>query len=155
MPRGALVVEAQFGITATPEAVFNVLVDPAMWSTIDDALVEVVPRDRLVLGATGTMRRRAGMGLTVTTRWENTALVPATRLENLIRGFGYELRETIDLSAGASDTNVAVVDTLVPTSLVGRAMVAMSRRIIERDLHARFVKLKSVLEAGERATSDR
>jgi hypothetical protein len=148
MPTAPLTVEAQFGIGATPEEVFKVLADPATWSTFDDALVDVVPMERLVLGASGTMRRRVGMGLTVTTRWENTALVPATLLDNVIKGFGYELRETIALSADAAGSQVAVVDTLVPTSIIGRAMVAMSRGIIERDLHARFAKLKSLLETS-------
>jgi hypothetical protein len=110
--------------------------------------VEVVPRKRVALGSTGTVRRRVGAGLTVKTALEITAFVPGARFENLIAGFGYELRETVVLAADAIGAQVAVVDTLVPTSLVGRAMVAVSRRIIERDLHARCAKLKSLLEAG-------
>jgi hypothetical protein len=89
-----------------------------------------------------------GPGLAVTTAWTNTEFVPGARLENLIKGFGYELRETVRLAADPIGTQMTVVDTLSPTSLVGRAMVAMSRGFIERDLHARFTKLKSMLEAG-------
>jgi AmiR/NasT family two-component response regulator len=94
------------------------------------------------------MRRRVGFGLTVKTKWEVTAFVPGTRLENLITGFGYEMRELIVLAAGSGGTEATITDTLTPTSLAGRAMVAMSRGIIERDLETRYAKLKSVLEAG-------
>jgi hypothetical protein len=148
MPSGAMIVEGQVGIARTPQAVFDVLADPSTWFTLDASLLEVVPLERLVPGTRGTMRRRVGPGLTVTTAWENTSLVPGTRLENLITGYGYELRETIVLAVDASGTQVTVVDTLVPTSLVGRAMVAVSRGFIQRDLDARFAKLKSFLEAS-------
>jgi hypothetical protein len=143
-----LIVETNVAIARQPEAVFDVLADPSKWSDLDAALVEVVPRERLALGSSGMVRRRVGPGLTVRTAWEITAFVPGARFENLIAGFGYELRETVVLAADAIGAQVAVVDTLVPTSLVGRAMVAVSRRIIERDLHARCAKLKSLLEAG-------
>ncbi len=86
----------------------------------------------------GTMRRRAGLGLTVTTAWENIELTPGASIEKLITGFGYELREKVTLTADPLGTQVAVVDELIPTSLVGRAMVAMSRRFLQRDLGARF-----------------
>lgn len=153
MPSGAMIVESQVGIARTPREVFDVLADPATWFTVDAALVDVVPREPLVPGTTGTMRRRVGLGLTVTTAWENTEFVPGARLENLIKGFGYELRESVVLAADPNGTQVTVVDTLTPTSLVGRAMVAVSRGIIERDLHARYAKLKSLLEAGSSAES--
>ena len=39
------------------------------------------------------------------------------------------------------------MDELIPTSLVGRAMVAMSRRFLQRDLDARFARLKATVEA--------
>jgi hypothetical protein len=153
MPSEAMIVEGQVGIARTPQEVFDVLADPTTWFTVDPALVEVEPREPLVAGVTGTMRRRSGLGLTVKTAWENTALVPGTRIENLIRGFGYELRETVVLAADSIGTQVSVVDTLIPTSLVGRAMVAVSRGFIQRDLDARFAKLKSMLEAGSAAES--
>ena len=94
------------------------------------------------------MRRRVGLGLSVKTKWENTVFEPGARLENLITGFGYELRELIVLAVAGRGTHATVTDTLTPTSLIGRAMVALSRGIIERDLQARYAKLKTVLEAG-------
>lgn len=148
MPTGAMTVEGRFEIARTPRAIFDVLADPSTWSTFDPALVEVEAHQPMAAGVTGTMRRRAGLGLTVKTTWEVTAFVPDTRLENLITGFGYELRETILLASDASGTTMTVVDTLVPTSLVGRVMAAMSRGIIERDLESRYRRLKTWLESG-------
>lgn len=145
MPDGALIVEGRIEIARTPQEVFDVLADPTTWSSHDAALLDVTPSDPLVPGASGTMRRRVA-GLTVKTAWENTEFVPGARLENLMKGFGYELRETVVLEAAPIGTRMTVVDTLTPTSLVGRAFVAMSRRFIERDLHARFAKLKVLLE---------
>jgi len=132
MASGAMIVETTVGIARSPQDVFDVLADPSTWSALDAALVDVEPCEAVVPGATGTIRRRVGLGLTVTTAWENTEFVPGVRLENLIKGFGYELRETVRLAADAHGTQVTVVDTLMPTSLVGRAMVAMSRGITRR-----------------------
>ncbi|MEO8230392.1 MAG: SRPBCC family protein [Chloroflexota bacterium] len=146
MPSEAMIVEGQVGIARTPQEVFVVLADPATWSAVDAALLDVTPSEPLIPGASGTMRRRVA-GLTVKTAWQNTAFVPGARLENLIRGFGYELRESVVLEAAPIGTRMTVVDTLTPTSLVGRAFVAISRGVIERDLHSRFAKLKALLEA--------
>ncbi len=79
MPDGTLIVEGQVAIARTPREVFDVLADPATWSAVDAALVDVTPREPLVPGASGTMRRRVGPGLAVTTRWENTEFLPGTR----------------------------------------------------------------------------
>ena len=146
MAAGALIVEGRIEIARPPQEVFDVLADPRKWSSFDAALVDVEPREPLTHGARGTIRRRAGMGMIVRTAWENTDFVPGTRLENLIRGFGYELRETVDLAASPGGTDVTIVDALAPTSLIGRAMVALSRGFIERDLRARSAQLKSTLE---------
>ncbi len=143
-----MIVERRIEIGRPPEAVFDVLADPTTWATHDPALVDVQPRDRLVHGATGAMRRRVGFGMAVTTSWENTKYQPGACLEMLIRGSGYELRERVDFVPTPTGTTVTVIDDLVPTSLVGRAMVAMSGRIIERDLNARLGRLKAMLEAG-------
>jgi hypothetical protein len=143
-----MIVEGWIEIARPPGAVFDELADPTTWVTHDPALVAVEPRDRLVHGATGTMRRRVGFGMKVTTAWENTRFEPGACLEMLIRGSGYELREAVDFVATPTGTTVTVIDDLVPTSLVGRAMVAMSGRIIERDLSARLARLKTTLEAG-------
>jgi carbon monoxide dehydrogenase subunit G len=144
----AMIIEGRITIASTPQNVFDVLTDPAAWATLDAALVEVTPLTRLVPGTSGSMKRRIGLGLTVTTAWTNTDFVPGARLENRITGFGYELREGVTLASAGDGTQLTVVDTLVATSLVGQAMVAMSRRIIRRDLDARFAKLKSLLETG-------
>jgi len=146
----ALIVEAQESVGADPQRVFDILADPTLWSALDTALVEVTPRDRLVPGANGTIRRRVGLGMAVTTRWMNTSFVPGAHIENLITGFGYELRETIDLAPDEHGTAVVVVNTLTPTSLIGRAMVAMSRGTIEGSLRARFVALKALVESEAR-----
>jgi polyketide cyclase/dehydrase/lipid transport protein len=148
MRTGALIVEGQVAIARTPQEVFVALADPTSWASVDPALVDVTPSRPLVPGSSGTMRRRVGPDLTVKTAWENTEFVPGARLENLIKGFGYELRETVVLEAAPIGTQMTVVDTLTPTSLVGRAFVAMSRTFIERDLHSRFAKLKLLLETG-------
>lgn len=147
MSARALIVKGQVGIARPPQEVYDVLADPAAWFALDDALVDVTPRAALTPGMTGTMRRRAGLGLTLTTAWENTELTPGSSIENLITGFGYELREKVTLTADPLGTQVAVVDELIPTSLVGRAMVAMSRRFLQRDLGARFERLKETVEA--------
>ncbi len=145
-----MIVERRIEIARTPGAVFDELADPTTWATHDPALLEVQPRDRIVHGATGTMRRHVGPGMKVTTAWENTRFEPGACLAMLVRGSGYELTETVDFVASATGTTVTVVDDLVPTSIVGRVMVAMSGGIIERDLTARLGRLKAVLETGTR-----
>ncbi len=148
MSARALIVKGQVGIARPPHEVYDVLADPSAWFALDDALVDVTPRGPLVPGMTGRMRRRAGLGLTVSTAWENTELVRGASIVNLITGFGYELRERVTLTADPIGTQVTVVDELTPTSLVGRAMVALSRRFIQRDLDARFARLKETVEAA-------
>jgi uncharacterized protein YndB with AHSA1/START domain len=149
-----IVVEDRLAISAPPSAVFAMLADPAEWFAQDEALVDVAPREPLVAGSAGTMRRRVGLSLTVKTGWRNVEFVPGGRLVNVITGFGYELREAVILAPREDGgTEMVVVDTLSPTSIVGRVMVAMSRRIIERDLHARFARLKEQVEARPPAVS--
>ena len=71
----------------------------------------------------------------------------------LVRGSGYQLRETVTFAATSTGTIVSVMDNLTPTSLVGRVMVAMSGRIIDRDLNARLARLKAMLEAAPRTAA--
>ena len=59
---------------------------------------------------------------------------------------GYELTESVQLTAVDGGTDMHVVITLLPTSLGGRAFVAMSRGIVERDLRARSQRLRALLE---------
>lgn len=142
-----IVVEGHLAITARPSAVFAILANPATWSALDDALVDVEHREPLVAGSAGTMRRRAGLGLTVKTAWRNVEFLPGSRIANIVTGFGYELLETVDLAANeGGGTEMVVVDTVTPTSILGRVFVAMSRRIIEGDLQARFGKLTKVFD---------
>jgi hypothetical protein len=146
-----VIVERSDKIRQTPDAVFAVLSDPTTWAAYDHALVDVQPQTPLRLGLTGTIRRRVGLGMTVTTAWKVLELDPPTRLVLLDTGRGYELRETLVLAATATGTSMTVTDTLVPTSLPGRLMVALSGRFIERDLKSRLVALKAVLEGGPAA----
>jgi hypothetical protein len=146
-----VIVKGDVSIACAPADVFDVLADPSTWFDLDPALEDVEPGAPLSPGVVGTMRHRRGPRMHVTTGWENTSLLPPSRLENLIRGPGYELRETVTLAPDVRGTRVAVVDTLTPTSLIGRVMVALSRGIIERDLRSRCDRLKSLIEvAGTR-----
>ena len=142
-----MIIEGRITVAALPERVFSILVDPTTWFEIDPTLIEVTPRERVVLGATGTMRNRRGPGIVATVRWTTTEYVAGRCLSQHLRGFGYELTESIDLVPVASGTEMTVVDTLVPTSIAGRMMVAASRGIMERDLRSRFARLQALLDS--------
>jgi len=47
-----LVIEGRASVAAPPQDVFEVLTDPGTWFSIDPTLVDVNPRERLVLGTT-------------------------------------------------------------------------------------------------------
>ena len=141
-----MIIDGRVTVATPPERVFEVLVDPATWFEIDPTLIDVTPRERVVLGSTGTMRNRRGPGMVATVTWTTTEYVAGRRLSQHLRGFGYELTESIDLLPVASGTQMTVVDTLTPTSIVGRVMVAVSRGIMERDLRSRFARLQALLE---------
>ena len=142
-----MIIEGQVGVAAPPQRIFDALIDPSTWFDIDPTLVDVTPREPISLGTTGTMRNRRGPGMTATATWTTTEFVPGARLTQHLRGFGYELTETIELTAEAPGTQMTVVTTLIPTSLAGRVMVALSRRIVERDLQSRFARLKALVES--------
>lgn len=143
-----LVIEGWASVAAPPQDVFEVLTDPGTWFSIDPTLVDVNPRERLVLGTTGTMRNRRGPGLTATATWTTTELIPSIRLTQHLKGFGYELTESVTLAEDKLGTEMTVVDSLIPTSLAGRILVALSRGIMERDLQARFARLKVLIETS-------
>jgi uncharacterized protein YndB with AHSA1/START domain len=149
MPPQPLVIQGHVTIAATPQDVFDALADPTTWFRIDPTLVDVTPRERLVLGMTGTMRNRRGPGLTATATWTTTELISGARLVQQLHGFGYELTEAVTLELDVLGTRMSVVDSLTPTSLAGRVMVSLSRGIMERDLHARFARLKALLETSQ------
>lgn len=137
-------VEAEIG--APPMAVFDALADPATWFTIDPTLVAVTPSSPLQLGASGTTRNRRGPGMVVTALWRTTEFEPGARLTQSLVGMGYELSESVEFARTTDGTHLTVTDTLVPTSIVGRLMVAFSRGILERDARARCARLKVLLE---------
>ena len=147
-----MIIEGTTRIAASPEQVFEFLADPKRWSEYDPTLVEVTPRDRLVVGATGIMRNRR-MGMTAKATWTTTELEPPMRVTQRPRGMGYELTEAVQLTAVDGGTEMHDVITLLPTSLGGRAFVAMSRGIVTRDLRARSQRLKAMLEREPAAGS--
>lgn len=144
-----MIIQAEISIAADPQRVFDALADPATWFVIDPTLIDATPRTPLTLWATGTMRNRRGPGMTATVSWRTTEFEPGVRLTQALVGMGYELGETVELASDGAGTRVTVIDTLVPTSIVGRLMVAFSRGIMERDAQARCTRLKALLEAGE------
>lgn len=148
---GNVIIEGRRRIAASPSQVYEILVDPAYWFKVDPTLLDVSPRDRIVLGSTGTLRNRRGPGFVAKATWTTTELVPDARVTQHLRGFGYELDETVSLAPAGAGTEMSVTDTLVPTSIAGRLLVALARGIMERDLAARFGHLERLLEGSERA----
>ena len=140
-----MIIEGTTHIAASPEQVFELLEDPTRWSEYDPTLVEATPRERLTVGATGIVRNRR-MGVTAKATWTTTEFEPPVRVTQYTRGMGYELTESVQLTAVDGGTDMHVVITLLPTSLGGRAFVAMSRGIVERDLQARSQRLRALLE---------
>jgi hypothetical protein len=140
-----MIIERTTRIAASPEHVFEFLANPTHWSEYDPTLVEATPSDRLTVGASGILRNRR-MGMTAKATWTTTELEPPVRVTQYLRGMGYELTESVRLTAVDGGTDMHVVDTLLPTSLGGRAFVAMSRGIMERDLRARSQRLRALLE---------
>jgi hypothetical protein len=138
-------IQTSVDIARSPGEVFAFMVDQANWAAMDPALVDLSPRGRAAKGQHGTITRRV-MGMRVTTAWVITELEPGSRMTMLIAGREYELGETSTLTPEGSGTRVTVVDTLTPTSLLGRLMVPLSRGFIRRDLEARTGRLKSLLD---------
>lgn len=145
-----VIVEGTVRIGAPPERVFEYMVDPTHWVEYDPTLVEVTPSDRLRVGSSGIVRNRRAPGMTAKASWRTTKLEPPVRVTQELRGMGYELTEDVRLTPIASGTELHIVETLLPTSLVGRVFVAMSRGFMERDLRARSQRLKTVLEGKPR-----
>lgn len=145
-----MIIEGTARIAAPRDQVFDVLADPARWFDVDPSLVDVSPRARIALGSGGIVTNRRVLGMTATVTWTTTAFDPPARLTQLLRGMGYELTEAVDLRSMDGGTEMRVVDTLIPTSLGGRLMVALSRGIMQRDLERRFMRLKTLMEPGAR-----
>jgi hypothetical protein len=142
-----LVIDRRVWLESTPQRVFDVLRDPQNWFAMDQALEDVSPRGPIVAGAVGTMRHHRGPGMNVTTSWANIAFEPGVQLDSRVIGRGYSLTESVLLEPAGGGTKVTVVDTVISTSLLGRVMIAFSRRIMETDLRARCANLKMLVEA--------
>jgi hypothetical protein len=136
---------ASVWIAATPMAIFDVLTDLERWHALDDALIDVSPRDALALGSEGTITRRVARA-NVTTAWAIVEFERGSRFTIRDVGRGYQLDERVELAPAGDGTNVDIQDDLRATSLIGRLMVPFSAGIVQRDLVARTGRLKRVVE---------
>lgn len=137
----------EINIKRSPEVVFDFLADTASFPVIDRALVTYTPDGPMRVGLAGTFVHRRG-GMAARSTWEVTELERARHIRVAVRGMGYEMDETAVLVATESGTRVAFVDTVRPTSMPGRFLVALSDGIMRRDLRKRAALLKAALEAG-------
>ena len=136
----------------SPEAVFDFLIDTDSFRILDRALVSYTPDGVMELGGSGTFVHRRG-GMTARSTWTVEELERPSRVRVAIRGMGYEMEETATLVATDAGTRATFVDTVRPTSMAGRLLVALSGGIMRRDLANRSALLKSTLEDGSRETS--
>ena len=128
----------------SPEEVFDFLVDTSKFPVLDTALIEYAPHERMRLGLRGTFAHRRARMIARST-WEVAEFEPPSRLRVTIRGMGYEMDETVTLTPSALGARATFVDTVRPTTLPGRLMVALSGCIMRRDLDARARRLERVL----------
>jgi hypothetical protein len=142
-----MIVEGDVHIQRAPREVFDFLADTNHWAEVDRAVRSMTVLGPLALGSSGSVTYRRS-GLTVTSAFEVTAFAPGERLEIVMTGMGYELREDVLFEAADGGTRMSVTDTLEPTSVVGRVLVAISGRTVRRDLEARRANLKRALEQG-------
>jgi hypothetical protein len=146
-PRG-FEIQRDLEIGRDVATVFAFLTDPTKFRTIDHALVEVEPTTPMALGMSGRMTHRRG-GMTARTTWSVTRFEPPTELVVEIRGSGYAMTESAELTAMPERTRIRFVDRVWPTSLPGRLLVALSGGIMRRDLEARANRLRRILETGD------
>jgi hypothetical protein len=144
-------VARELEIARPPADVFAFLVEMSNWSKLDKTVVHLEPLTALAVGSNGTVTNKRAGGLRATTRWEITELVPGQRFTNRIVGAGYELCETVDLTATTTGTNLSVTDRLTSTGPLGWLMVPLSGGVIRRDLERRSARLKALLEGGHTA----
>jgi hypothetical protein len=146
-------VDHEIEIERPPAEVFAFLADADSFRIVDAALVESSWSGPLRQDATGTFVHRRG-GMRAHTTWAVIDLDAPRRLAVAIRGAGYEMEETATLVATSSGTRLRFVDTVRPTSMLGRLLVLASSGIMRRDLRKRAARLKVVLEGtgdGDRA----
>ena len=75
----------------------------------------------------------------------NFGVVPRSLVVE-IHGSGYGMTEAATLGPIADRTRATFVETVWPTSLAGRLLVALSGGVIRRDLRPRSERLRAVLE---------
>lgn len=148
VPPGGFEIERDLDIDRDAATVFAFLTDPTKFGTIDRALVQVEPTTPMELGTTGRMTHRRG-GMIARTTWSVTSFEPPTALVVEIHGSGYAMTESAQLGATPRGTRIRFVDRVWPTSLPGRLLVALSGRIMRRDLEARANRLRRILEIGD------
>ena len=135
-------------IERQPEDVFDFLIDTATFRVVDPALVSYTPPGVMRLGLTGTfVHRRSGMIARST--WSVEELERPWRLRVAVRGTGYAMEEEANLAATNVGTRVTFVDSVRPTSTLGRLMVALAAGIMRRDLKERAARLGSALEGRD------
>ena len=140
-------VEHEIEIERSPADVFAFLADGDSFTIIDAALVESSWSGPLRPDATGTFVHRRG-GMRARTSWAVVDLDAPRHLTVAIRGAGYAMEETATLEATERGTRLRFVDTVRPTSILGRLLVLASSGIMRGDLRKRAARLKSVLERG-------
>ena len=132
-------------VARPPEDVFDFLIDTDSFRIVDRALISSTPGGLMQVGLSGTFVHRRG-GMTAHSAWTVAELERPSRLRVAVRGMGYEMDEVANLVATGSGTHAIFVDTVRPTSIAGRLMVAVSGGIMRRDLAARAAVLKAWLE---------
>ena len=135
----------ELDVRRPPEEAFDFLVDTASFRILDRALVSHTPGGVMHVGLRGTFKHRRG-GMTVGSTWVVQELERPSRIRVAIRGMGYEMEETVTLVASGEGTHATFVETVRPTSIPGRALVALSGRIMRRDLDERSARLRRALE---------
>jgi hypothetical protein len=144
-----LQVRHEIEVARPPEVVFDFLIDTDSFPVVDRALVSYTPHGLMRVGLSGTFVHRRG-GMTARTTWKVEELERPSHLRVAVRGMGYEMDEEATLVATDSGTHATFIDTVRPTSIPGRVMVALSTGIMRRDLNKRAALLKSTLEARAR-----
>jgi carbon monoxide dehydrogenase subunit G len=136
----------ELDIGRPPADVFALLIDPNHFRLVDPALIDYGPPGPLTARTEGWFKHRRG-GMTAKTTFRVTDFDSPQRLQVAISGMGYAMTETAELEAIPRGTRARFVDRVWPTTLPGRLLVALSGGIMRRDLRARAVRLKALLEA--------
>lgn len=147
VPDGGFSLTFELDVARPPGEVFALLVDPDHFRVLDPAMRDYSPKGALTSGTEGWFKHLRG-GMTATTTFRVTDFDSPLRLAVAISGMGYAMTEAADLEATPNGTNARFVDRVLPTTLPGRLLVALSGGIMRRDLRARAGRLKAILEGG-------